>query len=472
MSKRVAYRPQVAIAVLSVLVLALGGNVYRAGADTLSDFRSNVEITRPQAQLVDAPASSNTVLSDWPQLQNNPQRTGYSPEVLGSNIRIVWRHAFQPERVYPQVQAIIYQGLVFVGTQSGNLYAFNATSGAQQWVFQAGGPIVASVAAANGRVFFGAMDGAVYALNVANGTQLWKAQLSWRIGFSTAPVYADGKIMLGGRNGIFYGLDPLSGSVIWQYDAGAPILQTAAWDGNRAYFGTMDMYVHAVYTSNGTRAWRSQRIAQLGFRDYWPVVYQGRVFIRPTGAGELGSSSLSDSAQTAALAAYDANPSSFRKSLFVLDAITGQELPAMIHWDAQTMNGATTPPCVDRDGYLIVPVPRFGTWQSGWGRLNVSTRKIVSVLSDGTDAGFGNWDENLNVTCTSNAVLSMHTEEYNANYTGLFNLDTQRWTLIPVGWQNGQMSSNTQGGGGNPAAVANGMIFHISFHELVARVAQ
>ncbi len=159
--------------------------------------------------------------------------------------------------------------------------------------------------------------------------------------------------------------------------------------------------------------------------------------------------------------------------MFVFDAATGQESPAVIHTSTQTMNGATTPPCVDRDGYLIIPIERpDGVWGSGWGRLNPNTRKIVAALDDGTSAGYGSWDENMNVSCSSNLILGFHTEEYNANYTGAFNLDSHQWVAIGPGWQNGQMSSNTEGGGGNPVSIANGMVYHISFHELVARTTQ
>ena len=122
------------------------------------------------------PQSSATGV-DWPQVQRTPQRTGYTTERLGTNWHIVWTHPFQPEKVYPQVQAIIYGGQVFVGTEMGNLYALNASSGAPAWVFHAGAPILSSVAAADGKVFVGAMDGAVYAVNASSGMQIWKSAL-------------------------------------------------------------------------------------------------------------------------------------------------------------------------------------------------------------------------------------------------------------------------------------------------------
>jgi hypothetical protein len=195
-------------------------------------------------------------------------------------------------------------------------------------------------------------------------------------------------------------------------------------------------------------------------------------------AGKLTELTDAMNAQDAAMASYAANPSDFTKNLLVLDEVTGQESFAVPHWASQTMNGATTPSCVDRDGKLVVPTEFV---RSGWARLDLVTRRIVDILYDHTDrdgapltagsnpAGMGNPDENMNVTCAANAILAFHTEEYNANYTGIFNLDTRRWTPIAPGETNWQMSTNTQGGGGNPASIADGMVYHISYHELIAR---
>ena len=104
------------------------------------------------------PAQSRAVVAqDWPQVQGNPQRTGYSPEIIPSALKVLWTHPFQPEKIYPQVQAIVVAGNAYVGTEMGNLYALNAEDGTQRWVFRAGAPILASVAVAEGRVFFGAL---------------------------------------------------------------------------------------------------------------------------------------------------------------------------------------------------------------------------------------------------------------------------------------------------------------------------
>lgn len=429
-------------------------------------------------------ASVAATATDWPQVQGNAQRTGFSPESVPSQLTVLWTHPFQPEKIYPQVQAIVGQGLVFVGTEMGNLYALDAETGSQRWVFAAKSPIANSVAYADGRVFFGAMDGAVYGVNAATGAPIWRTKASPRLGFSTAPVIADGKVMLGGRNGVFYAFDPASGAIVWQAQIGAPILQTAAADGGRVFFGAMNLRVFALNTVDGAVAWQSEPLPAMAFKDYWPVVVQGTLIERPTGAGDLLSADMSKAGQRRTLAQADeaeagaeAGAEVPHKSLYLFDAATGAPKPNVIHSDAITMNGAAAPPCVDKDGLLIMSMPLAQNPSFfGWGRLSLSTRQFEGALIDARPTteppplGFGNIDENMAVTCAANAVLAMHTQEANAQFTGIYDDAAQTWTRIEPGHASRQLSSNAQGGGANPASIAGGKVFHISWHELIVRV--
>lgn len=412
--------------------------------------------------------------ANWAQVQSDPQHSGFVPVVLGTNFPIRWTHAFQPEKVYPQVQAIVANGRVFVGTENGNLYAFQASNGAQIWKFSPGAPILNSVGVAGDVVIFGCMDGAVYGVNATNGQQIWRQALSGRLGFSTAPVIANSLAMLGGRNGVFYALDVSSGALRWQYDAGAPILQTAAWDNNRVFFGTMAMFFYALDTNNGALLWKSLRLPGIALKDYWPVVLNNLIYVRPTGMGGLGVANWADAinaqAQNAVLNDYAAHPGSYTLNLIRINTSNGTFAPPVIQYDFQTMNGATSPPCVTKDGGMIVPAPAPSGYKTGWARLDPVSRILTRLLREGSsEKGFGNMDENMNLTCVDNGVLVMHTEEMNAQFTGFFNLSTSLWTQIAPGHINNQMSTNTQGGGGNPATIVTGSIYHISFYELIAR---
>jgi hypothetical protein len=452
--------------------------------------------------------SSRAYVRDWPQVQRDPMRTGYSPEKLGHSFEVAWTHPFQPERVNPQVQAIVASKHVFVGTEMGNLYALDAKSGQVSWVYEVGSPIVNSVAVLGDTVFTGAMDGAIYAVGVSSGKLVWKKQLSDRLGISSAPLLADGKLLVGGRNGTFYALEPSSGIILWSYDAGAPILQTAAWSRGRVVFGAMDMRVYALTSANGALAWRSEKLNGVALKDYWPVIWNGKVIVRTMGFGDIepafpfkwfGDSSdwnwlsrygptiaagglvnVPDAmqAQNEAMASYDANPVGDDISLYILDETSGRQSFVVPQWTVQTMHGAPPSPCVDRDGMLVVPVLFV---RSGWGRLDLQAQRIVDILYDhktrngdpvqpnAMPAGMGNKDENLNVTCAKNMILAMHIQEGNANFTGWFDQNNRKWNMLETGYTSGEMSSNTQGGGGNPPSIVDGMVYHISYHELIAR---
>jgi len=111
-------------------------------------------------------APSRAPGADWPQLGNGPEHTGYSPEALRPPFRLKWNVQFQPERLYPAMQAVVAAGRVFLGTENGNFYALSAADGKRLWKFPAGdaehvGPILHAAAAQGGKVFFASMDGCV-----------------------------------------------------------------------------------------------------------------------------------------------------------------------------------------------------------------------------------------------------------------------------------------------------------------------
>lgn len=432
--------------------------------------------------VLQAQSSTCPPACDWPQVGRDPQHTGYSPETVGTNFQIRWRKAFQPDKLNPKVQPIVGQGSdsifrVYIGTEGANgqpptLWAFDATSGNVSWKQSLNGSILGSVAVVNNNVYVGDLSGDVTAFNAVNGALVWKKQLSSTVGISASLVLADGKLIVPVRNGMVSALDLSNGTILWTYNTGSPVLNTPAANGQKIYVAAMDMTVHAINSTNGTRVWKSARLTGYGMNDYYPVVTAGKVIVRLVGGPDwnLVPSSYTSAAQDALLA----QASTRKRSMIIFNESDGSEALPVIFGDNQTMNGATAPPCLDKDANIIVPIPAEGSWQSGWGRVSLSTRKIVDLLSDGTltngvPTGYGNPDENLAVSCTANGIFSMHVEEANANYTGFFDLTNKKWFPINTGTTNLEMMTNTQGGGTNAATVANGWIYHISVHELIAR---
>ena len=67
----------------------------------------------------------------------------------------------------------VANGVVYVGSDDGNVYALNAATGARLWSYTTGAYVESSPAVANGVVYVGSDDGNVYALNAATGAKLW-----------------------------------------------------------------------------------------------------------------------------------------------------------------------------------------------------------------------------------------------------------------------------------------------------------
>src|SRR3954470_1857551 len=67
----------------------------------------------------------------------------------------------------------IADGVVFVGSSDGLLYALDEETGALRWKVETGGPVVSSATVTKGVVYFGSYDGNVYALAADTGAVRW-----------------------------------------------------------------------------------------------------------------------------------------------------------------------------------------------------------------------------------------------------------------------------------------------------------
>ncbi len=456
-------------------------------------------------------------MADWPQAGGNAAHTAFQAETLGTSWSVNWRyqhHVSAQEKLFPQVQAVVSAGKVVVPTLHGKVRAFVAgptTSGggAVSWTATLGAPIMGSAACDGTNAYVADAYGRLWAFKLSDGTQAtgWSNPVQVTangLPFQCSPLIADSKLLLGGADGVFYARSLANGSSLWSYTVGAPILQTAAYGVTTAgvgvvVFGAMSMTVYGLNTATGsTRLRWSTAVSGSAFKDYWPVIVGQQVLVRPwapyptwvngapSGApstptrGIPVSDFLQDALMTTALANYVASPSSYVKALYVLPLDTGVEAAnqQLIHWYyAIDQHGAPPPPCVDANGRVVIPGlgPPSGNYGSraGWVQVDLATRKVTGAgLYDGSTAGWRNGDENMCVSAASNGIFAMHIQEANAQTTGFFQtLGTGApiWRQFSAGAGTTELFINTQGGGANPAAIANGMAYHLAHpHTLVA----
>ena len=112
----------------------------------------------------------------------------------------------------------VANGVVYIGSTDGKVYALNANSGAKIWSYQTptnpsnpgvGNWVDSSPAVANGVVYVGSENYDIYALNAASGAYIWSYQTPYVE--PSSPAIADGILYIGGY-GVF-AFDGVSASI-------------------------------------------------------------------------------------------------------------------------------------------------------------------------------------------------------------------------------------------------------------------
>ncbi len=79
---------------------------------------------------------------DWPLVRHDLKHTGCSTEVLRPPWAVSWARHFDGEMIATATEPIVADGRVFVGTESGHLWALDARTGATLWQVEGDGPIL------------------------------------------------------------------------------------------------------------------------------------------------------------------------------------------------------------------------------------------------------------------------------------------------------------------------------------------
>lgn len=453
------------------------------------------------AILTAALASPPAAAADWPQLQCNPQRTGYTPETVKPPFRLAWYRNFQPERVSRCVQAVVYRERVFVGTKSGNVHALGAEDGKQAWKYASGSPILNTAACAEGKVIVACLDGTVHAIGADTGEPVWKFEGEEGCGFSTAPLVADASVLIGQRGGAFHSLGLSDGKLRWRFRAGAPIFNTAACSAGRVFFCDEALHVRCLDAKTGRELWRSERLYGESAAPYHPVVHKGLVMLRtamthrsgmyrgrnwnfPSKFGmptwDKGKSKARRDAYLAALGAGKAMPEELLKEqekfiqyfkdrpeeqdLFALDEATGRRafIPPHVHCQTLPLHEQACPPVADGRGGVIIP---WHFINFGWARLDLERRRIIEMIVPPRPT---NPDETVNVSVGGDLLFIMHCQEGNASYTGVYDMKTKEFHGLPRAPNRWWRLTNNCQSGNNAASIADGFFYHIVFHQLAA----
>lgn len=209
---------------------------------------------------------------NWPMAGANPQRNSWTSEEVRGKLYPEWYKTFEPY-IMQKVQIIAEYGYLYISTARG-LYALDADTGDEIWVYPTEMPLGHSPTIVDGVAYVGGFDHKLHAVNAYTGEGLWK--FAAEAGFNTNPLVVDNLVLAGNRDGYFYAVHasgPSQGKLAWKFKTGGPINYSATYKDGTIYFASNDSFAYAINAQTGELIWKSDKLPGAGFYSWWPVVY-------------------------------------------------------------------------------------------------------------------------------------------------------------------------------------------------------
>jgi outer membrane protein assembly factor BamB len=277
----------------------------------------------------------------------------------------------------------IVDGVVYIASLSGHLYAIDRETGKEKWNFKSRMPIASSPAVADGAVYFVSSAGSLAAIDASNGQPRWVYAIeyerkfeaknlhgypspaqtvpdAWDV-YTSSPAVANGKVYFGSGDGNVYAVDAKSGLLQWKFATGDVVHASPAVAANTVYVGSWDSRFYALDAETGQQRWvfnggEDPNIHnQVGFQSS-PAVVDGTVYV----------------------GCRDAH-------VYALDAATGRK-----RWDYPTSKSWVNGTPAVRDGTVYVGTSdssRFMAIDARTGRLKWNFDAKAYVFSSAALAG-------------------------------------------------------------------------------------
>ena len=219
--------------------------------DNLSRFVAGTAAGQDTAQSSGACAEASAPLVDplarphWNGWGGDSSQQRFQPAAMAQlsaddvpRLKLKWAFGF-PGATRAQAQPTLMGGQLFVGSQSGKVYALDAQTGCTHWVFDAGFSVRSAITiAASGdgwSAYFGDQHGNAYAVDAVTGQQRWKTHVDdHRAAMISGAPTLDGGVLyvpvssfeeVSGANpsyqccsfrGSLVALDAATGKILWQ----------------------------------------------------------------------------------------------------------------------------------------------------------------------------------------------------------------------------------------------------------------
>jgi outer membrane protein assembly factor BamB len=236
-------------------------------------------MTRPYCFVVILAAiglSSFVLAQDAPMFRGNLRHTGvYNASGVATLNGIKWKFHTSGRVISSPAVA---NGIVYVGSTDGSLYALDLGSGTLKWKFATQSWVTSSPAIESGTVYFESYDSNFYAVDAGTGQLKWKFATAgekryagkhlhhlepaaesmpdpWDF-YLSSPTVWNGTVYFGSGDGNIYALDANSGALKWKFQTGDVVHSSPAIADGTLYLGSWDTYLYALDAVSGKEKWR------------------------------------------------------------------------------------------------------------------------------------------------------------------------------------------------------------------------
>lgn len=178
---------------------------------------------------------------------------------------------------YLHSSPIYHDGLIYIGSANGKLYAFDYKTGKEQWHFTTNQKIRSTPAVDNENVYFGSWDGHVYAVMAKTGKEVWRFDCGGII--QSSPAIGAGNIIVGSRSAKVFALDAQTGEQKWTHvhEDGSWVESSPVFQDGIVYIGSSDaLKLWALDAETGQVLWKFKTG---GWSWSTPAVAKGVVYI-------------------------------------------------------------------------------------------------------------------------------------------------------------------------------------------------
>ena len=154
------------------------------------------------------------------------------------------------------VEPIIAEGLAFVGSNTGDLYAIDVLSGTISWQVKLADQVRVSPAYYDNTIYVGSNAGEVKALIAKTGIVKWQTEVGAAI--TGDLLVTETTVYISDVRGRLHAVDRETGEKRWQRRLDSTALSTPTLMGNSIVVGSRSGMLTAITLSNGVRRWEKQ----------------------------------------------------------------------------------------------------------------------------------------------------------------------------------------------------------------------